>query len=237
MNNTVQTKKNILILSNKPWNDNQCNELKKRINRKVVRIKKANDLTVEAIEHIDPEWIFVPHWNNIIRKEIWEKWKTVIFHMTDLPYGRGGSPLQNMIKEGKEFTMISAIKCDDELDSGDIYLKKELSLYGSAEEIYLRANEIIINMMEEIVTNKQKPVPQTGTIKVFQRRKPADSDLTTCRQGDLQEWYDHIRMLDAEGYPHAFIEVNGMRLEFRRVAKKSGGLIADVQIVRSDDTK
>jgi methionyl-tRNA formyltransferase len=38
-------------------------------------------------------------------------------------------------------------------------------------------------------------------------------------------------MLDAEGYPHAFLEVHGMRLEFRRVSQRSDGLHADVRIV------
>ena len=37
-------------------------------------------------------------------------------------------------------------------------------------------------------------------------------------------------MLDAEGYPHAFLEINGMRLEFRRVSQRSDGLYADVKI-------
>ena len=49
--------------------------------------------------------------------------------------------------------------------------------------------------------------------------------------GALTDWYDQIRMLDAEGYPHAFLEVNGMRLEFRRVSQRSDGLYADVKIV------
>jgi methionyl-tRNA formyltransferase len=44
-------------------------------------------------------------------------------------------------------------------------------------------------------------------------------------------WYDQIRMLDAEGYPHAFLEAHGIRLEFRRVCQRSDGLHADVRII------
>ena len=36
-------------------------------------------------------------------------------------------------------------------------------------------------------------------------------------------------MLDADGYPYAYLNVNGMRLEFRRAAEHSG-LHADVGI-------
>ena len=38
-------------------------------------------------------------------------------------------------------------------------------------------------------------------------------------------------MLDAEGYPHAFLDAHGMRLEFRRVSQRSDGLHADVRII------
>ena len=37
-------------------------------------------------------------------------------------------------------------------------------------------------------------------------------------------------MLDAEGYPRAFLEVHGMRLGLRRVSQRSDGLHADVKI-------
>ena len=47
----------------------------------------------------------------------------------------------------------------------------------------------------------------------------------------MSAWCDKIRMLDAEGYPHAFLEMHGMRLELRRVCQRSDGLHADVRII------
>lgn len=44
--------------------------------------------------------------------------------MTDLPYGRGGSPLQNLIVRNHYKTKISEIRVKKEIDSGPIYLKK-----------------------------------------------------------------------------------------------------------------
>ena len=46
--------------------------------------------------------------------------------MTDLPYGRGGSPLQNLIARGFLETKISAILVEKQLDAGPVYLKMEL---------------------------------------------------------------------------------------------------------------
>ena len=172
----------------------------------------------------------VPHWRYLIPESIWSRWPTVIFHMTDLPYGRGGSPLQNLIIRGHSHTVISAIKCTHELDAGDIYLKQSLSLTGTAEEILINANQIIQSMIEKIILDTPRALPQTGTPTLFRRRKPEESNLLLARQGDIPSWYDHIRMLDAEGYPHAFLEINGMRIEFRRVSRRTDGLHADVVI-------
>ena len=150
--------------------------------------------------------------------------------MTDLPYGRGGSPLQNLIKLGHTSTVLTALSCTAELDSGPIFFKEPLSLLGTAEEIYLRANDLIETMIIRFVRERPKAHPQEGVPVLFSRRKPSQSDLTSCPPGDLAAWYDHIRMLDASGYPHAFLDIHGLRLEFRRVSRRSDGLVADVRI-------
>ena len=85
-------------------------------------------------------------------------------------------------------------------------------------------------MIERIILEDPTPTPQEGEPVLFSRRTPDQSDLSNCLEGDLASWFDSIRMLDAEGYPHAFIEFNGMRLEFRRAVQRSDGLHADVRI-------
>ena len=85
-------------------------------------------------------------------------------------------------------------------------------------------------MIKKIVLETPSAVPQQGKPVLFKRRTPAESNLSLCPEGMLNAWYDQIRMLDAAGYPHAFLEVHGMRLEFRRVARRSDGLYADVKI-------
>ena len=224
------TQKPCLLLSNRPWNAQLAERLSYCLNRPIECLDAPGQLTVAAVQSVDPEWIFVPHWSHIIPREIWSQWPTVIFHMTDLPYGRGGSPLQNLIQRGHSTTMLSALRCGAELDAGDIYLKEPLCLMGTAEEIFLRADTLIEHMIVRIVMENPTPVPQSGEVIAFQRRQPAQSDLTTVEPGNLQAWYDHIRMLDAEGYPHAFLDAQGMRLEFRRVSRRTDGLYADVRI-------
>lgn len=221
----------LLLLSTRPWNNTLVEHLNRRLNRPVKRISDPSQLKLEAVTAINPQWIFVPHWSHWIPESIWEAWPTVIFHMTDLPYGRGGSPLQNLIQHGHSTTMLTALRCGAGLDSGDVYLKEPLSLYGSAEEIFIRADGMIERMIERIVHEKPIATPQQGEPVLFSRRTPDQSNLASCPESDISAWYDHIRMLDAEGYPHAFLEAHGMRLEIRRVSQRSDGLHADVRIM------
>jgi methionyl-tRNA formyltransferase len=132
--------------------------------------------------------------------------------MTDLPFGRGGSPLQNLIARGYKRTKISAIRVADGIDTGDVYLKKNLELDGSASEIFVRAAAIIEDMISEIIINEPTPKPQFGEIIEFKRRQPRESDMKDL--SDLEMIYDQIRMLDCEGYPHAFLETTYYKVEF-----------------------
>lgn len=82
--------------------------------------------------------------------------------MTDLPYGRGGSPLQNLIVRGLTATKLSALRVEVGLDTGPVYLKMDLSLSGTAEEIFVRVNKLVGKMIVEIIQNNLQPVPQEG---------------------------------------------------------------------------
>ena len=148
--------------------------------------------------------------------------------MTDLPYGRGGSPLQNLILRGHRWTKLSALRMTHDLDAGPVYLRKELCLEGNAEEIYMRTTCLAAEMIKQIIIDRRDPIPQEGKMVLFKRRKPEESEIS--RTASLRELHDFIRMLDAEEYPKAFINYNGFRYEFSRSALYNGRIIADVKI-------
>ena len=85
-------------------------------------------------------------------------------------------------------------------------------------------------MIERIVCEEPTATPQEGEPVLFSRRTSDQSNLAKCSIGDIDSWYNQIRMLDTDGYPHAYLGVNGVRLEFRRVAQRSNSLHADVRI-------
>lgn len=198
----------------------------------VLRLKRKEELTLELLDEMKPDWVFFPHWSWNISSEVFEKFRCVIFHMTDLPYGRGGSPLQNLIVNGHQQTKITALQCVSEIDGGPIYLKRPLSLLGTAEEILTCAAKLIAEMIMEIVSTSIEPIPQAGEPTYFKRRTPADGDVRVL--SDLGQLYDFIRMLDGEGYPPAFLETEHFRLEFSRASLRPDCVQAEVKITRKN---
>jgi methionyl-tRNA formyltransferase len=204
--------KKYLLVTEKPWHDELFNKLSSQHGQVWKKINNKDNLNFEIVKEFNPDFIFIPHWSYLIDKNIFLNWNCIVFHMTDLPFGRGGSPLQNLIVRGYKETKVSAIKVSNGLDTGDVYLKKSLDLKGTAQEIFSKATDVIHEMILEIIEYNPTPIPQSGEITLFQRRKPEDGDLYQLSSNI--EIYDYIRMLDCEGYPPAFIETEHFRFEF-----------------------
>lgn len=222
----------IIIATIKSWNIERAYALQEQVQKEheILVYTKKEELTVEKIKKFNPDLILMPHWSYLIPNEITEQWSCVVFHMTDLPYGRGGSPLQNLIARGHKETMISAIKVTEKLDGGPVYMKKPLSLAGSAQEIFIRCAEIVFGEMIPIFL---KGIPaaaeQVGEPVVFKRRKPEEGKIT----GDMspEKIYDYIRMLDAEGYPRAYLDYGSYRLEFEQAVLSEDGSTVEAKVV------
>jgi methionyl-tRNA formyltransferase len=219
----------IVIATPHERNDLLERHVRKRLpGYRVVRFRAREDLSLTALEQVRPSFVFFPHWSWLIPHEIYSSFECVIFHMTDLPYGRGGSPLQNLIVRGHDETMLAALQCVKDLDAGPVYMKRHLSLSGTAEEILSRASEVMEEMIADIVLTRPEPVPQQGEVVLFKRRTPKEGDLSGLIE--LPRVYDHIRMLEAEGYPPAFLETDHLHIDFRQAHLTDGAVEATVRI-------
>lgn len=227
MGNTLKT---YVLLSSKKWHDSLFESLKNLINAKWIRIYDHSEFSHQSLLKIQPDKVFIPHWSHIIEPDIFSNWECIVFHMTDLPYGRGGSPLQNLIVRGHKETVITAIKVEEGLDAGDVYLKAPLSLQGTAEEIFIRASTVIQGMIEKIIKINPDPKKQEGEIVVFKRRKPEEGNIETLKT--INQVYNFIRMLDCEGYPNAFIETEHFKIEFNKASYSNDLINAHVRITK-----
>ena len=220
--------KNIVIATIKEWNINNYFELKKELENEYsfYLISNKDELSLEKIEKINPKYIFFPHWSWIIPENIYKNYECILFHMTDLPYGRGGSPLQNLIINKVYNTKISAIKVSKELDEGDVYLKEDFDISkGSANEIYKNASKLIFKkLIPNILRQNPTPVRQEGDVVNFKRRTPEQSNIKMLNDVSIANLYDFIRMLDAPSYPKAYLELDNLKMELFEVIIKDGKL-------------
>ena len=214
---------NIVIATIKEWNIENYFKLKEKYGHEFNfhLISNSEALTEEFIQKINPNYIFFLHWSWIIPKNIYNNFNCVLFHMTDLPYGRGGSPLQNLIMNKVYKTKISAIKVSENIDSGDIYLKESLDIStGSAQDIFKKSSQITFEkMIPKFLSSKLSAKEQSGEIVTFKRRTPDQSSIEIVKDLSLNSLYDFIRMLDGEGYPKAYIEIENIKIEFSQVDK------------------
>lgn len=216
-----------IVASSKSWNSLIYDDLKVSSTGRWVYVENPAELHNALCGSI-PRYIFFLHWNWIVPETIWHEHECVCFHMTDLPYGRGGSPLQNLILTGHTESKLTALRMIQEMDAGPIYSKRPLPLNGSAEEIYVRASKLSVELIRWIIEDNPQPIPQEGKVIIFKRRKPEQSNLPV--NGGLMTAYDFIRMLDADGYPNAFVEHGDYRINFKNARFENEHVFAEVEI-------
>lgn len=223
---------NYIVAGSKPWNRDIFESKIQSYPGNWTLISNRDELNLETIQSINPVYIFFLHWSWIVPAEIVNQYDCVCFHMTDVPFGKGGSPLQNLIVRGFTETKLTALKMIESVDAGPVYVKRPLSLFGNAEEIYIRASEQSAEIILEIINTNLKPVPQEGEDLLFTRRKPEQSELP--QDSTLEEVFNHIRMLDADGYPAAFLDVGNIRMEFKKANRYHKKITAEVTITEKD---
>jgi len=183
--------------------------------------------------HNTVRYIFFIHWSERVPNWLTDEYECVGFHMTKLPYGRGGSPLQNLLIRRATQTILTAFRLVEKYDAGPIYRTTPLSLNGTAEEIYLRESSHIAHLIEMITLTEPEPIPQVGRPTIFERRTSDQSRINDSEfPSSLTSEFDFIRMLDAEGYPRAFLDHGGFRYTFSHPVLRDGRIDARVEITK-----
>ena len=218
--------KKILICSNANFFKNTI------IKKNYYFLNNKSKLDLNFLEKLKPDIIFFPHWNYHINSKIISNFNCIGFHSTPLPYGRGGSPIQNMIIRGYLKTQVCSFKINEEIDSGPIYTRKNVSLVGSGQEIYIRIYNSIIKTIYQIEKKIPSAIKQKGKATYFKRRELKDGNLIKSK--NLKDAYNLIRMLDIEflNYPKAFIAGEKIKFEFQKAKMNKNSVEAFVKILR-----
>ena len=217
----------LIVCDSKGW-FNLNSDIKKE--HQIKFISKKRDLNLELIKNFNPSYIFFIHWSWIVDPKIYSTFESILFHTAPLPYGRGGSPIQNLILKGFKSSPVCALKMTKELDSGPIYSKIEISLEGSLNTIFKRLNNAINDLIRKIITKKIIPTEQVGSAFLFKRLSEKDNEIPSNL--NLEEIYDRIRMLDDDKYPNAYIKYGDKKIEFYDAKYKSNSLSVKCKITK-----
>lgn len=115
---------NYLVIGCKSWNREVYDDSISKLPGSWHYTDDRKSLNSDFIARINPRYIFFLHWSYKVPAVITDCYECVCFHMTDVPFGRGGSPLQNLIIRKYKTTKLTALRMTDEMDAGPFTIKK-----------------------------------------------------------------------------------------------------------------
>lgn len=140
----------------------------------------------------------------------------IVVHASDLPQGKGWSPMTWQILEGKNDIPITLFEATEAVDAGDYYIKEVLHLEGTEliAEWQEKLGQKIIEMCFKFISDyiNIKSNPQVGISTFYPRRKPVDSELDINKT--IKEQFNLLRTVDNEKYP-AFFVINNKKYSLK----------------------
>ena len=146
----------------------------------------------------------------------------LVVHESNLPSGRGWSPLSWQILSGASEIAVTLFEAESTIDSGAIYAQEWLHFDGTELVSELRAApsaatvSLCMNFVRDYPQSATLGRPQVGEESRYRRRTPADSFLNPAPS--LAEQFDLLRIVDNERYP-ATLDLRGAsyRVSIERV--------------------
>lgn len=137
-------------------------------------------------------------------------------HCSNLPKGKGMSPLTWQILEGKKKIFFCLFEADTKIDNGLIYYKKTkiIPKHFLFDEIKtLQLNETLKLILKFIKFYKLKNKPpknyaQIGKSTFYKKRGPKNSELKINKS--ILSQFNLLRVVDNKNYP-AFFKVGGKK--------------------------
>ena len=182
----------------------------------VLILREKEELTLSILSAFNPKFVFFPHWNWIVPTEIHENFECVVFHTAPLPYGRGGTPIQNLILRGFSHSPVCALKMTSVVDGGPIYAKVDIALEGRLVDIFNRMNRAVNTLISDILKTQPEPKSQNGDVYEFNRLIADDNKIPE------------------NPYPNAFLSTESYKLEFFNVYKNGDYIDCQVRLTLKD---
>jgi len=132
----------------------------------------------------------------------------IVVHASDLPKGKGMSPLTWQVLEGRDVIPVTLFEAVEQFDAGPIYLKGSFRLQGNEllDEMQAGLGAKILDLCEEFLRRYPGIIsegkPQEGTSTFYRRRTPKESRLDPTRS--IEDQFNLLRVVDNDRYPAFF---------------------------------
>lgn len=140
----------------------------------------------------------------------------IVCHPSDLPKGKGFSPIAWEILEGLNEITFTLFEANEGIDDGDFYFKEKVFLKGDELNDDLRKIQAntTFNLIYKYVSQfpKNKSYPQNGNETFYTRRTAQDSELDLNKT--INEQFNLLRIVDNDLYPAFFIK-NGKKYKIK----------------------
>ena len=135
----------------------------------------------------------------------------LVIHESDLPKGKGMSPLTWQILEGKNLIPVTLLEATKDVDAGNIYKQSFLDLRGDELNPELKhlqglATIDLVLWFIDNYPNSANGKTQLGDSTFYPRRSAKDSELNLDLS--IRDQFNLLRVCDNERYP-AFFHMNG----------------------------
>jgi methionyl-tRNA formyltransferase len=154
-------------------------------------------------------------YEKLIDKDTLKKHRfNAVVHSSDLPKGKGWSPLTWQILEGKNRIVNTLFEVNESIDGGPILDKNYVEFEGFEllDEIRDRQAkaiaELCLKLIENLPEMNQNKIGQKGKDSFYRRRLPNDSKIDPNKS--LSEEFNLLRVVDNKRYP-AFFYHKGRR--------------------------
>lgn len=138
--------------------------------------------------------------------------RNVIVHESDLPKGRGFSPMTWQIIAGVNRIPVCLLEAAELADAGPVIYREFIEFAGHEliDEMRQKLGHKTLELCRRFLAEPLPPAgtPQSGNATVYGRRHPADSRLDPDRP--IAEQFELLRVVDNERYP-AWFEYRGKR--------------------------
>ena len=180
------------------------------IKKLVVELKKQHDVkwiySSKDLEKGDIA-IFLSCERIIPKKALKLNKHNIVVHSSDIPGGKGFSPLSWQILEGKNEYVNTLFEAAEKVDNGNIYYKDTIKLEGHEliEEIRKKDAESTFKLIRKFledypnVNGKKREDKES----FYRRRKSSDSELDINKT--IKEQFNLLRIVDNERYPAYFV--------------------------------